>query len=551
MPSALQRPENLLYLGLFAASSALVLRLQARRSQGLGRALGAFERVAERERLSVACAALFPVLVRLLLLPLRPVPVPHVHDEFGNLLIADTLAHGRLSNPPTDLARSFESTYVIQSPRYASIYPPAFGALLALGQIAGHPFLGVLAATALMSGALCWALRGFVSSPFALLGGLLAGARWGVFSYWGNAYWGGSLAAAGGALVIGGLVRVTRGGAPRSSVPLGIGAGLLLLNRPLEGGILGIAASAYLAGWIWSGRGERLRRTLALAPAVPGLLLGVAAFLAYNAGVTGNPLVMPYRHYYLQTGIPQTFLLERPRAFPPDGDPIVRETYLWCRSLHDAHAAHPLRSIAGRLRDVVRSTYPGLPLLPALLAAPFLLRGRRYALAGVLLGISFAGTCLVSFLLPHYLAPVAVAVLVLTVASLEEAPRRLGRSGAALVAVLLLAEALFLVRTSDQVLSSQTPRGDVAEALLRCGSRHLVFVSHRDSTDFHDAWVANEADLAHAPIVWANALDRDTDARVMRRFPEREVWDLHVELGGHPRLRGRRPQPAGSISLRR
>ena len=86
------------------------------------------------------------ILIRLALLPVLPVPVPAVHDEFSYLLAADTFAHGRLTNPPASdvdflrhLPRPATSDLRLKSIR------PRNGAAMALGQLLGHPWIGVLA----------------------------------------------------------------------------------------------------------------------------------------------------------------------------------------------------------------------------------------------------------------------------------------------------------------------------------------------------------------------------------------------------------------------
>ncbi len=43
-----------------------------------------------------------------------------------------------------------------------------------------------------------------------MAGALILAVRLSVFSYWGNSYWGGALPATGGALLLGGLVRLRK-----------------------------------------------------------------------------------------------------------------------------------------------------------------------------------------------------------------------------------------------------------------------------------------------------------------------------------------------------
>ena len=83
------------------------------------------------ERTGWCMIALFaaPIVLRVALLPLHPIPTPLGSDDFSYLLLGDTLAHFRLANPVHPMHRFFESVFILQEPSYSSIYP--FGPALA------------------------------------------------------------------------------------------------------------------------------------------------------------------------------------------------------------------------------------------------------------------------------------------------------------------------------------------------------------------------------------------------------------------------------------
>ncbi len=127
------------------------------------------------------------------------------------------------------------------TPTYHSKYAVAQGLALGFGKIVFHqPWIGVYLSTAILCGAICWALQAFVPPGWALLGGLLATFRLAFLSYWMNSYWGGSMAALGGALALGSVVRLF--GAPQTGRHRALLASLfaislllLATSRPYEG----------------------------------------------------------------------------------------------------------------------------------------------------------------------------------------------------------------------------------------------------------------------------------------------------------------------------
>src|SRR5690348_9430836 len=167
-------------------------------------------------------------------------PLPIAPDEFSYLFAADTFASGRVTNPTPAQWQHFETPEVLVRPSYQSKYPPGQGLFLAVGQrVAGNPLASVWLSSALACAALCWMLQAWVGETWALYGALLATLQLAWFGHWAQSYWGGMVAALGGALLYGGLRRVAEKQSYwarfRAALWLAVGLVILANTRPFEG----------------------------------------------------------------------------------------------------------------------------------------------------------------------------------------------------------------------------------------------------------------------------------------------------------------------------
>ncbi len=244
--------------------------------------------------------------------------MPRCDDEFSYLLMSNTFASGRLANPTPPLPEFFETFHVLVRPTYISKYYPAQGVFLAAGEkLTRHPAVGVWLGSALACAAVCWMLQAWVGPVWGLVGGFLVMVEWGVYSYWSQSYWGGMVAAFGGALFFGALRRLWDRLSWGNALGLGAGMAILANSRPLEGALaVGIAGSFFLwrlwrnGQWATSAFWREL-----VIPAGAVLLLGVAAMGAYDRATTGAVFVAPYvlhERQYQETP-PFIFLRERPK----------------------------------------------------------------------------------------------------------------------------------------------------------------------------------------------------------------------------------------------
>src|SRR5579883_1829592 len=194
------------FLELALALLALILYL------GRARFQPAAARFAERTGWCMLLLGVLPIALRLALLWRFPVPTPSFSDDFGYLMLADTLRHFRFANPTHPLHQFFEAVFILQEPAYASSFPMGQGIVLAIGwTLLGGPWAGVLVS----AGALCaltyWMLRAWTTPLWSLVGGFLAVCLFGPLCQWTNLYWGGAVSGIAGCLIFGSLPRLANG----------------------------------------------------------------------------------------------------------------------------------------------------------------------------------------------------------------------------------------------------------------------------------------------------------------------------------------------------
>jgi len=464
-------------------------------------------------------------------------PLPITHDEYANLLGADTFLQGRLSNPSSPVWQSFQSFHVLAQPTYASKYPPGNSAVLALGiRVAGSPIVGVWIAFALGCALLTWAAQPFVGRRWALVGGL-GTALMMASTYWVYSYWGGALAFAGGAMLVGSTRRLWDHPAPWLGFALACGLAVLALTRPYEG--LALSAPLVLAlGWrVWSSR-DRRPYFHAAVPAALTLTLLAAFLLHMNRTVTGSAFTFPYVEYDRQYAIPPALVFAAPRL--PQEAPFreMKQLLSWANSPYAAQGTWGgwLEAVPDKLARFARSSFPkGLWLL--FLALPFCLRDRWVRGLVALVAGTLAAVLAIVWVQPHYAAPVVAPVVILyLVAARRLTQVQWGASRIGWILVLLVGARWFSLGSEwyANALARAVPEQRPAWARVRTElqrqlaeeepKRHVIIVRYAPQHNMHEDWVFNAANLESAPVLFARDLGAERNAALAEHFRERKIW---------------------------
>jgi hypothetical protein len=519
-----------------------------------------FSGFARRKELAIIAVFFGVVALRLALLPLLPVPLPGIHDEFSYLLMGDTFAHGRLMNPSHSMWRSFETFHVNWLPTYSSIYPPAQGIALAIGQLLGNPWIGVLLSDAAMCAVILWMLQGWLPPKWALVGAILAALKLGIASYWMNSYWGGAMGAIGGALVLGTIPRIRRfrdgenasgrgargrGALIRNALLLAAGVAILANSRPYEGVLLCVPIAVWvlwwLAGKIPSPIPLRVRLRAVALPIVAVLVCTASAMAFYNYRTTGKPLLFPYTLNLRTYVTAPIFLWQHARPALHYNNQQFEDFYNdWERTDYQ-HTSTSVRAVS--LLKLVRLNSVFLWPAAILLLPAFVMvfRDRRTRFLLVVFLIVMPGIFAAVWSNPHYASPLTCVIFALLVQSIRHVsvwrvsgrPMGAAVAGAAVLLLTLQVASDTVERKCDEL--SWTCGGDSSREALQkrlenLPGKHLIIVRYEADHNIHDEWVFNGADIDGAKVLWARELDAKQNAALVEYFHERNIWLVDPEV---------------------
>jgi hypothetical protein len=436
-----------------------------------------------------------------------------------------------------------DTFHVLQQPTYASIFPPAQGMALALGQLLGSPWIGVLLSVAVMCAAVAWGLQGWLPARWALLGTLIALLRVDLMSYWVDSYWGGAVAATGGALVIGALPRILRRRSLRDSLLLGVGAAILANSRPVEGLLFCLPVAVVLALRLFSGGGTgfRLKVASALLPAI--LVLGcAAAFMGYyNWRVTGNALLFPHVLVSRIYGGFPVFVWQRAKPALTYANPQLTGYVDWARSefLERSWARVNLTKC-----HLGWSFFLGPALSIPLLTLPWLIFDRRVRFLMIQALWCGIWLLLVIYFQPHYAAPLTAGVFAIVAQAIRHLRQwklrsyRVGIFASRLIVVLLVARVLL---PGTEIVNAprrgwNLSRAQIAGQLQATPQKHLVIVRYAPGHDVSHEWVYNAAEIDAAKIVWAREIPGRDLKPLLDYYRDRRVWLVDADAAS-PQLK--------------
>jgi hypothetical protein len=520
----------------------------------------AFARLAGRKGLAAAIVGLSVLVLRLAMLPLFPVPLPFVPDDFSFLLAAQTFVHGRLTNPTPAMWTHFESIHITMLPSYQSMYFPGQGLLLATGiTLFGHPWFALLAMDGLMCAALTWMLQAWLPPRWALVGGFIAVIRLGLFSDWINTYHtGGSLAALGGALMLGALPRLMKRPGIHYAVLMGLGVAILALTRPYEGMLLCLPVGFALSRWLWKGvnRPDAAAVARLAAAALVVVFVALAWLGYYDTKAFGKATTLPYTVDRAQYAMAPYYMWQHARPAPHYRYTVLRSFYQkgemdFFNKIHTWKGFLPYSLAKVAFTGLF---YAGFTLLLPLLMLRRVFLDERIRFLVVCVLVLAAGLTIEIYLLPHYVAPFVAAFYAIGLQAMRHLRlwkpdgKPVGLTMVRLTVVACVALAgLRLVAEPLHLTPPEWPpsnwnftwfgpehygaaRASIERQLEQIPGPQLAIVRYSSNHNPLDEWVYNSSEIDRSKVVWARDAGSANNSELFAYYRDRKVWLVEPDV---------------------
>jgi len=505
-------------------------------------------------------------------------PVGHAQDELSYLVAADTYAHGRLTNPTPAHFEHFETTHVLMEPSYISKYPPLQGMFIAVGQVVfGQPIFGIWLSCGLFAASLFWMLSVWTKREWAIVGTLTMILLVGINSYWAQSFWGGMIAAAGGALFFGGFRQIFKKLTAGSTILMSLGGVILVNSRPFEGTVTMLPCLFVLLVWFFRNKENSLSKkvTRLVLPGViiAGIALSAMCYQYYR--VTGNPFTLPYSVHHAQYYPTPLFSFQSVNENATRGNPRLRHIY-------ETYTKPPILESMLLLglpdSTVLRSVYGFIYLnlaLPFFLFSPVLF-GLFYISIPLVIKRSkwyllLAGNIIFTFICMafgvwwdqyHYAAPLTCCFFLFLTEGFRqfcEAAKNESQKQKILVtfSILILGAFVFLNIYSFKPPQMQTDfslerayisdclanntkikmkiperatflKDELEKIVEKSPDRYIAIVSYDPKFNIHDEIVYNKAAIEDAKLIWAHDLGTEKNKSLTDYYNNRKI--LMVKL---------------------
>jgi hypothetical protein len=353
-----------------------------------------------------------------------------------------------------------------------------------------------------------------------------------------------------------------RGNRLRDALCLALGLVILANSRPYEGLILSLPVGVALLFWML-GRNAPPARLIARRVVLPVALTLFAAGIGmayFFWRTTGSPVRMPYQVNRATYGIAPYFIWQSPNLQQVYRHAVIRDYYV-----NDELGVYQrMRSIGGFVREtaikllVTWGFYIGPVLTIPIFTLPWILRDHRIRWLVLTGAVSFTGTALVSFFIPHYVATITGVFVALVVQGMRHlcAWRPEGKPvGKALVGATVVTS--FLLVGLHTWISGAQGRGSLQEMALErtriltqleaLPHKQLILVRYPPDHDPLQEWVYNGADIDGSKVVWARDMGAEKNYELIEYFKNRHVW--LVEPNGKPARVMAYPEPVPNAWL--